>query len=120
MSVCASDSLSPLATKAAMFVEIDRAMDTVRLPSSQITFILHNFLDRLPGSVSEPIRERLQDGKFAIALHRCAKEAMLLSTLKEMFKEPAQLDDYLASIAEQTADPVLAEVRTGMIGMMMQ
>lgn len=100
--------------------DIAESIELVRLPSSQVSMILYGYLDTLPDTHADTFRARLAENRsFAILAHRCAKEAIILSTLREMFQRPEEVDEYLAVISAGTDDDDLRVLRSGVIGMVL-
>lgn len=104
----------------ALEKDIREAVELTRLPSSQVSMLLNGYLDTLVDEAAEAVKTRLASNRsFAILAHRCAKEALLLATLRELFQKPEEVDEYLDTLSDSTADPQLASLRRGMVGMML-
>lgn len=104
---------------SALHTQISEAMNVVRLPSSQISLLLYGYVDMMEDPKGEQIRQRLANRDFAIDAFRCAKEAILISTLRPMFQTPADVDTYIDDIREATSDQDLRDLRSGLISLML-
>lgn len=111
--------LSPAMERVRFRADMDEAMNIVRLPTSEILFLINAYLELLEPSLADSLRQRMSNHDFAIRMRRCAKEAILLSTLKELFKNPHDVDTYLDELSASTADTELAQIRVGLVSMML-
>lgn len=110
--------ISPDAHVAKRYDDFVRSLDLVRLPASQVSFVLHGCLDSLPMDLSEKIRQKMEDRDFSIRLHRVAKEVIILHALREMLEDPAEIGEYVSLLNSSAIDPHEVAARQGMLSML--
>lgn len=106
------------ASVAKRYSDFVRSLDLVRLPASQVSFVLHGCLDTLPMDLSEKIRQKMENREFAIRLHRVAKEVIVLQALYEMLDDPGEIAEYVSLLNHAASDPHEVVARQGMLSML--
>lgn len=99
---------------------IIQALNATRIPSSQVMAVLYGYLDRMRREDQSQEAERIaakimRDRQNAIRYHQAAKQAIVLSSMRELVVDASEIDDFVEQMDAQEADRDLIEVRRGLL-----
>lgn len=100
--------------------KILQAINATRVPSSQVMAALYGYLGRMRRTNQDVEAERIaarimRDRQTAIRYHQAAKQAIVLSSIRELAADASEIDDFIEQMDASEADSDLVAMRRGMM-----